>query len=88
MDNIVKRKGEAGYGGAISVTLGNLYIDNSIFLNNTAYYGGGAIYLGDGDEYIVSKYLFTVKNSIFDGNLAPFGGAIGTSDPWYKYDWF
>ena len=80
MDNIVKRKGEAGYGGAISVTLGNLYIDNSIFLNNTAYYGGGAIYLGDGDEHSVSKYLFTVKNSIFDGNLAPFGGAIGTSD--------
>ena len=80
MDNIVKRKGEAGYGGAISVTLGNLYIDNSIFLNNTAYYGGGAIYLGDGDEYGVSKYLFTVKNSIFDSNLAPFGGAIGTSD--------
>ncbi len=66
------------FGGGICVETGNVYVDNCIFINNTALNdtNGGAIsnYGNDTDR----SYLF-VNNSLFIGNHADHdGGAITT----------
>ncbi len=66
------------FGGAICVETGNTYVDNCIFINNTALSdtNGGAISNYGNEEY--RSYLF-VNNSLFLGNHADHdGGAITT----------
>jgi predicted outer membrane repeat protein len=82
---VVSREG--GLGGAISVLDGPLYVTDSVFLENSADYSGGAIYglfSSGGEDHVVSVY-----QSIFEGNQvtgedfdgyaiegSPLGGAI------------
>ncbi len=61
-------------GGAIEVFQGNLKVEGSLFVNNEALVGGGALFfhafLDDGDPYILE-----VTHSRFEDNrTGPFGG--------------
>ncbi len=74
------------FGGAISINPGNVYVDNCVFINNTAEENGAAICCGGIDDYYhpIISHLF-VNNSIFIGNsVGHDGGAIsnyyGTSE--------
>ncbi|MDR3577870.1 MAG: choice-of-anchor Q domain-containing protein [Anaerolineaceae bacterium] len=65
-----------GEGGAIrqennDVSNGNMSVSNSLFYNNTAVYGGGAISLNANTDV-------TISNSTFYHNKASTGGAIFT----------
>lgn len=74
IDNCVFRDNNTtitvGNGGAISVSLGNLSVTNSVFTNNSAV-SGGAIYYSSGDT---SQNTLTVSNSQFFKNVATNGG--------------
>lgn len=66
------------FGGGICIETGNAYVDNCIFINNTALNdtNGGAISNYGNEDY--RSYLF-VNNSLFMGNHADHdGGAITT----------
>lgn len=54
----------ADFGGAVNSD-GNLVIDNSIFTDNKAVYGGGAI-----EAYGDENTLISIKNSTFENNKA------------------
>ena len=60
-------------GGAVSISRASgVSIDNCEFINNTAYYEGGAIY-----NYATSGSTLTLSNSYFSGNTAGnWGNAI------------
>ena len=60
-------------GGAVSISrASDVSIDNCEFINNTAYYEGGAIY-----NYATSGSTLTLTNSYFSGNTATnWGNAI------------
>ena len=78
-DNLTLINGKNdNYGGGICIETGNVYVENCIFINNSALDGnnGGAIsnYGNDEDK----GYLF-VNNSLFIGNHADCdGGAVTT----------
>ena len=65
-----------GFGGAISMETGHVYVDNCIFANNTASVNAGGISnYGNADN---KGYLF-VNNSLFINNHADHdGGAVTT----------
>ena len=69
----------ASSGGAINLYSGNLDVDNSTFVNNSADYGnntddyGGAIYVPSGN--------LDIDNSTFVNNSADYGGAIANNAP-------
>ena len=78
--NIAERRGESGYGGAVCVQAGSLEVINSKFINNTAYYSGGAIDTDYGDDSEgISAYTLNIDNSTFIANKAPFGSAVATA---------
>lgn len=75
------------FGGAIESRVSKLYVDNCIFINNTAAHNGGAIDNGGNETEL--RYLL-VNNSIFINNYAGNdGGAIttihGTTDIYNSY---
>ncbi|MBR6993074.1 MAG: Ig-like domain repeat protein, partial [Methanobrevibacter sp.] len=72
--DIVIRNGNAGdlLNGVI-VTSGDTLITDSYFANNTGSYGGAITSCGGLNS---EDYTLTVKNTVFEGNNATFGGAI------------
>ncbi len=64
----------AGSGAAIC-SYGMTSADNIVFKNNYAYSMGGAMYVANSNEDMVTR-IVTVKNSVFDNNIARRGGAI------------
>lgn len=72
--------GFAGNGGAVRVTDGDLNIESSVFMNNSAHFAGGAISVGDDSQYSTTHYQLNINNSTFDGNTAVFGGGIEAND--------
>ncbi len=61
--------GFAPYGGAIFISGGDATITNSLFVNNTALYDGGAIACANGSNV-------TITNCTFHGNSGQAGGAV------------
>ena len=72
--------GFAGNGGAVRVTDGDLNVESSIFINNSAHFAGGAISAGDDSQYSTTHYQVNINNSTFDGNKAAFGAGIEAND--------
>ena len=67
-----------GFGGAISMETGHVYVDNCIFANNTAGVNAGGISNYGNETTGVKSYLF-VNNSLFINNHAGHdGGAVTT----------
>lgn len=89
-NNITFINGIRDYGGAISVYSGNVYVDNCIFINNTAVEGtsGGAIANFGIDYYHTRPDIYAnlfVNNSLFANNHAAHdGGAITTDFAYVK----
>ena len=67
-----------GFGGAISIETGHVYVDNCIFANNTAGVNAGGISNYGNETTGVKSYLL-VNNSLFINNHAGHdGGAVTT----------
>lgn len=79
-NNITFIRASGDFGGAISIDPGKVYVDNCVFINNTASTNGAAICNGgieDNRNPFIS-YLF-VNNSVFIGNkVGHDGGAISS----------
>lgn len=73
----------AFFGAGLLVQGANLTVTNTQFLNNTAHdYGGGIVQLEAG--------FMDVENSIFDGNVARYGGgalAVATESQADRFVW-
>ena len=69
-----------GHGGAVQVTDGDLNIESSRFINNSAHFSGGAISAGDDSQYSTVHYQLNINNSTFEGNKAAFGAGIEAND--------
>ena len=73
VSNVKFSKNVASNGGAITLIISKIYIDNCIFDDNRAYFDGGAIFIPSGNIYI--------QNSYFRNNTAEmgFGGIVSIS---------
>lgn len=68
----------SNFGGAICIETGNVYVDNCIFINNTALSNTNAGAISNYGDEEHRSYLF-VNNSLFLGNYADHdGGAVTT----------
>lgn len=66
------------FGGAISIETGNVYVDNCIFINNSALEGTNAGGISNYGDKLHKSYLL-VNNSLFINNHADHdGGAVTT----------
>lgn len=80
-DNYLGTPGTNAWGACfyLNGSPARLTVDNSTFSNNTAYNGGGAIYVG-------ANWVLYIKNSKFDNNTNRIGGEggcfRGTSGTW------
>ena len=75
MENVINCRFENNFaqnGGAISSRLGSTKIENTIFINNTAEYSAGAIYLINNEVGAFAN----IKNCEFINNSANVAGAI------------
>ena len=74
VNNLTMRDGQANHGAAIANWHGTITITNSAFINNWAYYSGGAIFN--------SRFrTATISNSTFTQNWSNRGGAIKSNGP-------
>ena len=69
IDNSTFIKSSGDYGGALVILSCNPIIQNSKFINNTALYCGGAIYLSD--------CIITLNNTLITGNNLIYGNGGG-----------
>lgn len=58
----------AGRGGAIYASITTLHISRNVFIDNAAFYYGGALYLN------IDSTAFLASNNLFSNNIAAFGG--------------
>jgi hypothetical protein len=73
---------KVGQGGAMAVTLGNLYLLNNVFANNHAAYQGGALH-GGGIEN--PRLTVTLANSIFYNNTLNIGQTLPSETEWQGF---
>ena len=58
----------AGRGGAIYASISTLHISGNVFVDNAAFYFGGALYLN------INSSAFLASDNLFTNNTATFGG--------------
>ena len=73
--NSVFKNTRSGFGGAFIQLGGNLFINNSDFINNKAVYNGGAVYLSFTDSIINNCTFDSGSVDIIDDYLT-YGGAL------------
>ncbi len=82
LSNLKFVNGHSGYGGAVIILGKDVTIENSVFENNYANHGGGAIYvlseIKDPNNYPKAGENLVIKNCNFTNNFAKItAGAIG-----------